>query len=167
MVSFTPQLVYPRGKSYRYPLDRRPNLDSGPIWTTWRREKSCHGGNRTRAIRSVAIPTELFRLPRSIFQYKTAFAWFQRPPPIACLKEVRQNDVCKTRYFALKQECFVRRRLNAVVQVKVSAVCTSVMSQSQVSFEWRTNKKMCAYAPILSTTYRNVSFDSEICVNND
>jgi hypothetical protein len=39
VVSFTPRPLYPRGKSPRYPLDRRLG---GPesVWTTWRRENS-------------------------------------------------------------------------------------------------------------------------------
>jgi hypothetical protein len=37
LVSFTSRLLYPRGKSPWYPLDRRLG-GSQPVWTTWRGE---------------------------------------------------------------------------------------------------------------------------------
>jgi hypothetical protein len=40
VVSFTPQQLYPRGKSPWYPLDRRLGGPPEPVWMTWRRENS-------------------------------------------------------------------------------------------------------------------------------
>jgi hypothetical protein len=72
VVSFKHGLLYPRRKSLRYPLDRRlcrPQSRSGGCvgpWAgldavgKWRNLTSV--GNRTPAVPSVAIPTELSRL---------------------------------------------------------------------------------------------------------
>jgi hypothetical protein len=59
VVSFTPRPLYPRGKSPRYPSDRRlggPQSRSGRYGED---KNFATAGNRTPAIQPVTIPTEL------------------------------------------------------------------------------------------------------------
>jgi hypothetical protein len=51
VVSFTTRPLYPWGYRSRYPLDKR--LGGPRLWTLWRRQKLCHAGNRTRAVKPV------------------------------------------------------------------------------------------------------------------
>jgi hypothetical protein len=67
VVNFTPLLLYPRGKSPRYKLDRRLDLALELIWTMWRRDNSWpyRDSNSDPSVIqhvAVAIPTELSRL---------------------------------------------------------------------------------------------------------
>jgi hypothetical protein len=56
VASFTPEPLYPRGKSPGYPLDTRPVL------TLWYREKSLAPAmNRTPVVQHVVIGTQLFK----------------------------------------------------------------------------------------------------------
>jgi hypothetical protein len=46
-----------------------------PVWTTWKKEKTCISGNRSRAVQPVGIQTELSRLPNIpyiVHEMKTA-----------------------------------------------------------------------------------------------
>jgi len=63
VVSFTPRPFYHRGKSLRYPLDRRLGGPPEPVWTQWRREKIPPSvGNRICPARTLVTKlTELFR----------------------------------------------------------------------------------------------------------
>jgi hypothetical protein len=58
------RLLYLRGNSPRYPLDRRLGGAPEPVWMLWRREKSLDcAGNRTPVVQPVSIPTELSQIP--------------------------------------------------------------------------------------------------------
>jgi hypothetical protein len=56
MVRFALLSLYLQGRSPRYALDRRLGQNPMPVWTTWRKEKSCpyQELNPRRQVRSVA-----------------------------------------------------------------------------------------------------------------
>jgi hypothetical protein len=56
-----PRPLYP-GERLPVPIGYEAGWAPESVWMTWRREKSCIAGNRTRAFQPVAIPTELSRL---------------------------------------------------------------------------------------------------------
>jgi hypothetical protein len=68
----------PPGKEPPVPIGQEAGCAPEPVWTLWRREKSCTAGNRTRAVQPVAIPTELTRRLSSLNnRQEMRWVWIQ------------------------------------------------------------------------------------------
>jgi hypothetical protein len=65
-ISFTPQPLYPRGKSRRYPLDRGLGGPQSRSECYGEKKNVAPTGNRTPAVQSVATPIELSQLSRYV-----------------------------------------------------------------------------------------------------
>jgi hypothetical protein len=51
--------AFPPGKSPLVPIEQEVRWAPEHVWTLLRTEKSCHAGNRNRAVHSVAISTDI------------------------------------------------------------------------------------------------------------
>jgi hypothetical protein len=91
------------GKSSRYPFDKR--LDGRvpePVWTPWRREKSCNVGNRTRAFQPVTRHYTNWAIPTPV---KVTYGLINKWQSLCVSAKVVRLCVCQVKH----SQCLVKR----------------------------------------------------------